>query len=86
LRVFLCSFAYLKISPEIRISPLCQGVWEGIILRAVRGEGGFGYDPLFQVPEQGGTSAELSAAEKNRLSHRGKALRELAARLAESGP
>jgi XTP/dITP diphosphohydrolase len=51
----------------------------------VRGGGGFGYDPLFQIPEQGGTSAELSAAEKNRLSHRGKALRELAARLAESG-
>jgi XTP/dITP diphosphohydrolase len=82
---FRCVMVFLR--HERDPSPIIgQGVWEGIILRAVRGEGGFGYDPLFQVPEQGGTSAELSAAEKNRLSHRGKALRELAARLAESGP
>lgn len=61
-------------------SPLiAQGVWEGVILHAERGEGGFGYDPLFFVPERACASAELDAADKNRLSHRGQALRALAA-------
>jgi XTP/dITP diphosphohydrolase len=63
-------------------SPLIgQGTWEGIILREPRGAGGFGYDPLFFVPETGCASAELPAEEKNRLSHRGKALRSLAEQL-----
>jgi XTP/dITP diphosphohydrolase len=54
-----------------------QGVWDGVILHEERGGGGFGYDPLFFVPERGCASAELPAEEKNRLSHRGKALRNL---------
>ena len=41
------------------------------------GEGGFGYDPIFYIPELGETSAEISADEKNMISHRGKALREM---------
>jgi XTP/dITP diphosphohydrolase len=57
--------------------------WHGQILRAPRGAGGFGYDPLFFVPEAGCTAAELAAHDKNRISHRGLALRELAQRLAE---
>jgi len=57
--------------------------WHGQILRAPRGAGGFGYDPLFFVPEPGCTAAELAADDKNRISHRGLALRELAQRLAE---
>ncbi len=56
--------------------------WHGQILRAPRGTGGFGYDPLFFVPEVGCSAAELAAEEKNRISHRGLALRELAQRLA----
>jgi XTP/dITP diphosphohydrolase len=65
-------------------SPLIsQGAWEGVILHAPQGEGGFGYDPLFFVPEQGRASAELAAEEKNRLSHRGQALRQLVAQLRE---
>jgi XTP/dITP diphosphohydrolase len=48
---------------------------DGRILRAPRGEGGFGYDPLFYLPERGRTSAELSLEEKNEISHRGRAVR-----------
>lgn len=56
---------------------ICQGTWEGHILHAPRGNGGFGYDPVFFVPEQNCSSAELTPAVKNRLSHRGQALRKL---------
>ncbi|WP_163648058.1 RdgB/HAM1 family non-canonical purine NTP pyrophosphatase [Modicisalibacter sp. 'Wilcox'] len=56
---------------------IVQASWRGEILAQPRGEGGFGYDPLFWLPEQGLTAAELDAAEKNRLSHRGRALRTL---------
>jgi XTP/dITP diphosphohydrolase len=52
-----------------------RGQVEGKILRAPRGQNGFGYDPLFFIPELGKTTAELSPDEKNRISHRGRALR-----------
>jgi XTP/dITP diphosphohydrolase len=52
-----------------------HGVFEGLILDQPRGQSGFGYDPYFLVPELGKTVAELSAEHKNRISHRGKALR-----------
>lgn len=57
---------------------ICQGSWEGSILHASQGDGGFGYDPVFYVPTHNCTSAELSAELKNQLSHRGQALRKLA--------
>ena len=60
---------------------ICEGSWEGQILLEPRGLGGFGYDPYFYLPEQGCTSAELSAEQKNQQSHRGKALRELLEKL-----
>ncbi len=53
---------------------VCTGSWEGRILTAPRGRNGFGYDPLFWVPTHGCASAELEPAEKNRISHRAKAL------------
>jgi len=56
---------------------LCHGTWEGIILTEARGQSGFGYDPLFFVPSHNCASAELDKAEKNRISHRGKAMQEL---------
>jgi XTP/dITP diphosphohydrolase len=56
---------------------IASGEWRGEILQARRGDGGFGYDPLFFVPECGCSSAELPAGEKNRRSHRGQALRKL---------
>ena len=60
---------------------VAEGVWRGEIARVPRGGGGFGYDPLFLIPGLGRTSAELNAAEKNRISHRGRALAALVARL-----
>lgn len=54
---------------------IAEGTWEGEILEAPRGSGGFGYDPYFFLAELGLTAAELPAHEKNRLSHRGKAMR-----------
>jgi XTP/dITP diphosphohydrolase len=63
-------------------SPLiCEGSWEGMIQLEPLGDGGFGYDPYFYLPDQGCTSAQLSADEKNRLSHRGAALQELKRKL-----
>ena len=61
---------------------IAEGEWHGEILPAPRGGGGFGYDPLFFDPLLGKTGAELPMDQKNRISHRGKALAVLAARLA----
>lgn len=64
-------------------SPLiCEGSWEGMIQLEPAGNGGFGYDPYFFLPELGCTSAQLSASDKNRLSHRGTALQALKRKLA----
>ena len=60
-------------SPDGKIS-FSEGLCEGEIIPEERGNGGFGYDPIFYLPELGRTMAELSEAEKNRLSHRAKAL------------
>lgn len=60
---------------------ICEGVWHGSILDEPKGDHGFGYDPLFWVPEANCSSAELSPADKNRLSHRAKAMTQLRARL-----
>jgi len=58
-----------------------EGVLEGRITGTPRGTNGFGYDPVFEIPDLGRTLAELSAEEKNRISHRATAARELAAKL-----
>lgn len=60
-----------------------EGASEGVILKEKRGRSGFGYDPVFWSPELGVTFAEASPVEKNRVSHRGRALQELANILAE---
>ena len=56
---------------------VAEGIWRGEIARAPRGRNGFGYDPLFLLPERGLTAAELDPAQKNRISHRGQALAKL---------
>ncbi len=67
-------------------SPLiCEGSWEGVIQLEPAGDGGFGYDPYFYLTDRECTSAQLTAAEKNRLSHRGKALAELKRKLLGQG-
>lgn len=70
---FQCLMVYLS-HAEDPTPILCRGTWEGRIAMAPRGDNGFGYDPVFQVPEQGCTAAQLDAETKNRLSHRGQAL------------
>jgi len=64
-------------NPEDANPLVAEGVWRGEIARAPRGANGFGYDPLFYVPELGKTAAELDPATKNRVSHRGRALSKL---------
>jgi len=61
---------------------IADGVWHGSLIEQPRGQGGFGYDPHFFLPRLGKTAAELSAEEKNSLSHRGQALRALINKLA----
>jgi len=73
---FQCVMVYMRHAADP--TPLiCQGTWEGRILFAAQGENGFGYDPIFYVPAQGHSAAELESAVKNGLSHRGQALRQL---------
>ena len=62
---------------------IAEGEWHGEIVDQYRGDGGFGYDPLFFVPEFGKTAAELDADTKNRVSHRGRAMQKLIERLPE---
>ncbi|MFD0672944.1 RdgB/HAM1 family non-canonical purine NTP pyrophosphatase [Cohnella sp. GCM10027633] len=72
---FVCSLALYD--PADGSVVRAEGAAEGYILRESRGEGGFGYDPLFWVPAHGKSMAELTIAEKNAISHRGEALRKL---------
>ncbi len=60
---------------------IAEGEWRGEIAKSERGGGGFGYDPLFWLPEMGQTSAELSPEAKHAISHRGKAMKVLMQRL-----
>ena len=73
---FQCLMVYMRHAqdPTPRIF---QGTWEGQILYETRGGNGFGYDPVFYVPDQGCSSAQLSPEVKNSLSHRGQALKQL---------
>ncbi len=73
---FVCIIVYVEHAND-PCPVIAQGVWEGRILDQAVGENGFGYDPVFWVPEQNCASAELSAEVKNSLSHRGQALRQL---------
>lgn len=83
---YWCVLVYLRHADD-PVPLIVQRSWEGEILAHPRGDGGFGYDPLFWLPDQARSAAELSAQEKNRLSHRGRALRALVKALAEQpGP
>lgn len=71
--MFVCVLA-LVTHAEDPLPQIFQGIWKGEILEAARGENGFGYDPLFWLPELNVSSAELSKADKNKISHRGQAM------------
>ena len=77
---YRCALAFMRW--ELDPAPIiCQASWEGRLIRAPRGASGFGYDPIFELPDRGLTAAELSPIEKNLISHRAIALRELLEKL-----
>lgn len=78
-----CVLVYLRHADDP--TPLiCHGRWRGEILTAPRGEGGFGYDPIFWIPELEQSVAELPREQKSQLSHRGRALRSLMEQLSST--
>lgn len=80
---FYCAMALVRHAEDP--APLIAiGRWDGRILFAPEGDGGFGYDPLFWVPQENCSSAQLGAERKNRLSHRGQALTAMMAMIRES--
>jgi len=80
---FRCAMVYLRTTDD-PMPVIATGTWEGRIAHAARGSSGFGYDPVFILPDRDCTSAELAPPEKNRLSHRGQALRALASLLRQA--
>lgn len=72
---FVCAIALSR--PDGTIALLSEGICPGEILTAPRGEGGFGYDPIFYVPEKGITFSEMPLEVKQEISHRGRAFQEL---------
>lgn len=74
--LFYCALVALE-HPEDPAPLVATGTWKGEIARERKGRGGFGYDPVFFDPRLGRTAAELDAEQKNRVSHRGAALRRL---------
>lgn len=73
---FQCVMVYLRHAND-PVPLICQGTWEGYIDLQPSGDNGFGYDPVFMVPEQNCTAAQLPPEIKNQLSHRGQALQKL---------
>lgn len=81
---YRCALVFMRW--EFDPSPIvCQASWEGRIIDTPRGDGGFGYDPIFELPGTGLTAAELPPEQKNRISHRGLALQALVAELRRAG-
>ena len=78
---YYCVLVYVRHADDPQ-PVIADGVWNGEIIDQPRGQGGFGYDPYFLLPSLGKTAAELTAAEKNAVSHRGQALRALVEKLA----
>lgn len=79
---FYCVLVYMQ-SAEDPTPVICQGRWDGLILTKPVGEHGFGYDPVFWVKEKNNSAAQLNKAEKQELSHRGQALKQLLRQLTE---
>jgi XTP/dITP diphosphohydrolase len=72
---FYCALAFVRYYDD-PVPLICQGKWEGVLLRAPQGNNGFGYDPIFYVSEHQCSAAELPSEIKNQISHRAKALAE----------
>lgn len=78
--MFVCVLAMVRHADD-PLPIIAQGLWQGEILETAHGDGGFGYDPLFWLPELQASAASLSAADKNSISHRGQAIQQLLAQL-----
>ena len=78
--MFVCVLAMVRHADD-PLPIIAQGLWHGEILEVPLGDGGFGYDPLFWLPELQATAASLSATDKNSISHRGQAIKQLLAQL-----
>jgi XTP/dITP diphosphohydrolase len=78
--MFVCVLAMVRHADD-PLPIIAQSLWHGEILQAAQGDGGFGYDPLFWLPKLQTTAASLSAADKNSISHRGQAIRQLLTQL-----
>jgi len=78
--MFVCVLALVRHADD-PLPIIAQGLWQGEILDAPHGGGGFGYDPLFWLPQLEATAASLDSAHKNQISHRGQAIRQLLQKL-----
>ena len=77
---FICVVVYVAHEKD-PLPQIFEGIWEGQLIANPQGVNGFGYDPIFWLPELGCTSAQLAPEEKNRISHRGQALAKLSSQL-----
>ncbi|MBI0427343.1 RdgB/HAM1 family non-canonical purine NTP pyrophosphatase [Psychrobacter sp. NG27] len=78
--MFVCVLAMVRHADD-PLPIIAQGLWHGEISETAHGDGGFGYDPLFWLPDLQASAASLSAADKNSISHRGQAIQQLLAQL-----
>jgi len=77
---FYCALVFMRSACDP--TPIvCLGKWHGVILAQAQGNGGFGYDPLFYIPELNAAAAELTKQQKSQISHRGQALKQLMVKL-----
>lgn len=82
---FYCALAFVRHARD-PVPIICLGQWQGTLLTQRQGTQGFGYDPIFYVPQTHCSAAELSLTQKNQLSHRAKALKQLVSLLAAHSP
>lgn len=80
---FYCALVFLR-HAEDPAPVIAEGIWRGEVTQDLRGDQGFGYDPMFYLPDLACTAAELAIGEKNRISHRGQALQSLVLKLQQS--
>lgn len=84
-RARYCAVTVLLTTPQDPAPLVAEGFWQGVIIPQPRGENGFGYDPVFLDESVGKTGGEMSLAEKDKVSHRGQALRELVRKMRARG-
>ena len=84
-RAFYCAVTVFILNPQDPAPVVAEGFWHGVVVQEPRGENGFGYDPVFMDESVGKTGGEMSVAEKEKVSHRGQALRELVRKMRARG-